>query len=174
MKPFWKQAAALLAVAFAVILLSPRVARGADLDVRAAVQYEVLHAQGYWSPSLRIGKNGGYGLRIGHLRAPGWAREVPDELIAQKPALKIDSLNYIGIEREWCDVRWCATLGAAKLTELTKINGTYYNFTLGLRYVIDKHWSIELTHFSHGSMLGIEKDKSNAGWNLLGVAYTWK
>lgn len=164
MKPFWKQAAALLAVALGLFMIGPRAARATDFDVRTSMQFEALHAQGYWSPALRIGENGGYGLRLGHLRAPEWARHVPG----------VESLSYIGVEREWCGVRWCGTLGVAKLTELTKINGTYYNFVLGVRYVIDKNWSLELTHFSHGALLGIENDKPNVGWNLLGVTYTWR
>jgi hypothetical protein len=153
-----------------VCIGASRNARANDLDVRASVGFEALHAQGYWTYGLRVGQDGGYGLRAGQLRAPSWSHRIPAEM----SEWKLDSLNYVAADREFCGTNWCGSLGIAHLSELTKINGTKTNFLLGIRYVINPEWSLELLHFSHGSMLGIEKGKSNSGWNFLQAVYTFK
>lgn len=158
---------------FASVMLSGK-AKADELDIRASVGFEALHAQGYWTYGVRVGQDGGYGVRLGQLRAPSWSHRIPQEITAVKPEWKLDSLNYVAVDKEWCGSNWCGTLGLAHLSELTKINGTKANFLLGVRYKMTEQHSIELMHFSHGSMLGIEKEKSNAGWNLLQYNYTWK
>jgi hypothetical protein len=161
----------LLGALLAAMFFPSRV-RAEDLNVRTGVGFEVLHAQGYWNYDARLGYDGGVGLRVGQLRAPAWAHRIPAEITNTKPEWKLDSLNYVAAEKEWCDVSWCGTLGVAHLSEVTKINGTKTNFLLGLRYVASKTISLELLHFSHGSALGIEQDKSNSGWNLIRIVYT--
>lgn len=144
-----------------------------DVRVRVSAATEVLHGQGYWSPALRVGHDGGWGLRIGSLKAPAWASEVPAELIALDDSFKLNSVSFVEADYEACGQRWCGAIGAARLNGLTPMNGTQWNFGVHLRYAIDINWSLVLDHYSHGSAFGIAKDKSNRGWNLLGVAYTF-
>ena len=155
--------------------------------VRVSVTTEALHGQGYWSPGIRIGKDGGYGLRFGSMRAPVWARRIPDNITVTDPRTgqrvsiplelgpewKIDSISYVEVDREFCGQRWCGGIGAARLNGHTYMNGSTWNFGLHVRYAIDRQWSLVLDHYSHGSMLGIAQDKSNRGWNLIGVAYSF-
>jgi len=60
--------------------------------------------------------------------------------------------------------------GAAYLSETTGVNGTRPNFATSFAYRLNNTTSLELTHYSHAAFLGIAKDKSNAGWNLLGIS----
>lgn len=141
--------------------------------VRVSLATEVLHGQGYWSPSVRVGQDGGWGLRVGSLRAPMWAKEVPDELIDANSKFKLNSASYLEVDREFCGQRWCGGLGVVYINDVTPMNGTKWNFGLHVRYAINVNWSLVFDHDSHGSMFGFAKDKSNRGWNLLGVAYTF-
>lgn len=141
--------------------------------LRISLATDVVHGQGYWSPGLRIGKDGGLGLRVGSMQAPMWAHAVPEHIQQTKPQLKLDSVSYIEVDKELCGERWCVGLGAAKLSGLTRMNGTEWNFGVHFRYAITENWSLVLDHYSHGSALGFAKDKSNRGWNLLGVAYSF-
>lgn len=143
------------------------------IRVRVSAATEVLHGQGYWSPSLRIGQDGGLGLRVGSMKAPMWAKEVPAELIEANSKFKLDSVSFVEADYEVCGQRWCGALGAARLNGLTPMNGTQWNFGVHVRYAINVNWSLVLDHYSHGTALGIATDKSNRGWNLLGVAYTF-
>jgi len=65
-------------------------------------------------------------------------------------------------------------LGSAYLFKLGPINGTHLNFSITSTYDIDENWRLFYRHFSHGSYLGIEKNKENSGWNLIGVLYKFK
>jgi hypothetical protein len=162
----------LWAVLLLSILVGPADA-SEGIRARVSVTTDVLHGQGYWAPSLRVGYDGGIGIRYSRLTAPMWAREIPDEFAAQAARWKIESAGVYEIDKEFCGTRWCGALGAAYINRHTVLNGTHWNFGLHIRYKIDHNWSLVLDHYSHGSMLGIADDKSNRGWNLLGVAYTW-
>lgn len=144
-----------------------------SVRLRVSVATEVVHGQGYWSPGLRLGHDGGWGLRAGALVAPVWAGAVPDHIRQAKPQFDLESHGYIGVDREFCATRWCAGLGIVRINGLSYMNGTRYNFGLYARYLIDRHWSLDYIHFSHGSALGIADDKSNRGWNLLGIGYSF-
>lgn len=140
-------------------------------EFRIGLGTEFIHGQGYWSPSLRIGEK--WGLRIGALNAPVWAESVPEHIQRAKPQFDLESHSYFGIDREFCGSHWCGGLGVVRINGLSYMNGTRYNFGVYGRYKIDKKWSIEYTHFSHGSALGIAEEKSNRGWNLIGLSYAW-
>lgn len=155
-------------------------------DVRARLFFttEMLHGQGYWSPGLRVGYDGGWGLRYSRLSRPYWAREIPQSVTTTHPQTgqqvsvplnlgdkwKIESAGLLEVDREFCGRRWCGALGAAYINRDTPMNGTRWNFGLHVRYAIDANWSIVYDHYSHGSMLGISQDESNRGWNLLGIS----
>lgn len=151
---------------------APLPAADLPFEVRAGVGFDALHGQGYWSPGVRLGNE--WGLRVGLLKAPMWAADVPGEIKAAKPQFDLTDVAYYGVEREFCGERWCGALGIARLSRLTELNGTKWNFMLGLRYKFSPEWSGGLIHFSHGSMLGIERDKANSGWNVLNVERTWR
>lgn len=170
----------LLGGLFVIILLTATTDAHAgpaddDQSIRARVSLstEMLHGQGYWNPGLRIGQDGGFGVRLGALRAPVWASRIPDEVKSAHPEWDIRSATYFEVDKEFCAQRWCAGLGVAKLSRTTYMNGTEWNFGTHLRYAIDKDWSITFDHYSHARALGFAPDKSNRGWNLLGVAYSF-
>lgn len=141
-----------------------------SIRARLSVTTEILHGQGYWSPGLRVGQDGGWGVRYARMSRPTWAREIPQNLnLGSK--WQIESAGLLEVDREFCGERWCGGIGVAHINRVTPMNGTLWNFGLHVRYAIDKDWSIVLDHYSHGSALGIAQDKSNRGWNLLGVSY---
>lgn len=166
-------------VLLAFVLLQNCAAHAGPADddqstrVRISLATDVIHGQGYWSPGLRMGTDGGFGLRIGSMQAPIWAKDVPEEIQNRKPQFNLDSVSYVEVDKEFCGELWCTALGAAKFSDLTRMNGTKWNFGVHIRYAIDRNWSLVFDHYSHGSALGFAKDKSNRGWNLLGVAYTF-
>lgn len=140
----------------ALIILSPRNAEAAD--IRLSLATEAYHGRGYSGTTVRIGENGGGGIRLGRLQAP--------ETFKQDATL-------IEADYELCGSAWCFGAGLAWITHATVLNGTQGNFGLHIRYQINANWSLVLDHYSHGRALGIEKDKSNRGWNLIGVAYSF-
>lgn len=62
--------------------------------------------------------------------------------------------------------------GGAYLFHTDNMNGTHLNFSLGAALNLGDHFRILFTHFSNGKdIFKWEKDKPNAGWNFLGLAY---
>ncbi len=62
--------------------------------------------------------------------------------------------------------------GGAYLFHTEKLNGTHLNFSLGAALNLGDHFRVFFTHFSNGrDVFKWEKDKPNAGWNFLGIAY---
>jgi len=128
-----------------------------SVKVRLSLTAEAYHGQGYWSPTVRIDPGVGIGLRIGTMRGH------PDQ----------PDVSFVELDKEFCYGHICGGLGGAHLSHVSHLNGTKWNFGLHARYQVAEHWSLVLDHYSHGRFLGIAKDKSNRGWNLLGVAYDW-
>ena len=173
MKTNWLRHVRNFLVIHCLTLLTGAALAEEEVRVRVSLATDVVHGQGYWSPMLRIGVDGGPGLRVGSMQAPTWSRSIPAEVVEKNPNFKLDSVSFFEVDYEVCGQRWCGALGAARLDGLTFMNGTPWNFGLHVRYAITQHWSLVLDHYSHGTMLGIAQDKSNRGWNLLGVAYTF-
>src|SRR3990167_3237273 len=157
----WKWLDALILAAMALMLWF-LLSGGAQAETRITMSGEAYHGRGYYGPSVRFGTESGYGLRLGALKAPDKA-----------PADKWRSLGFVELDGELCGDYWCGGAGIAYLTETTQLNGTRLNFGLHIRYKLDSHWSVAVDHYSHGRALGIAKDKSNRGVNLVGIAYSF-
>lgn len=114
------------------LILSP--ARACAADVRLTLGAEVLHMQGYSLADLRVGETGGYGVRVGLLRAPAWAGSVPEHIRTHKPQFDLQDVAYWGLDREWCGEAWCGGLGVVRLTDTSWANGTQWNFGLYASY----------------------------------------
>lgn len=174
-----RKGAITIAVLLGLVLLQNCTAHAGPADsdqstrVRLSLATDVIHGQGYSSANVRIGKDGGFGLRVGRMQPPAWAGDVPEQIKRAKPQFDLEAVSFVEVDKEFCGERWCAGLGVAKLSDKTFLNGTRYNFGVHFRYAIDTRWNLVLDHYSHGRMLGIAKEHSNRGWNLLGVAYSW-
>lgn len=66
--------------------------------------------------------------------------------------------------------RPASPLGTSRSSD---INGTRWNFELLVAYDFSRHLYAELTHYSHGSELGIRRDVPNAGWDFVGLGYAF-
>lgn len=64
-------------------------------------------------------------------------------------------------------------IGLVWLAETNKMNGTRFNSHFELQHKLTDRLSLSLSHISHGSKFGIEKNKSNQGWNWVGVTWKW-
>ena len=77
---------------------------------------------------------------------------------------------YLGAQRLFPHGSNRYGLGAVWVDDRNGINGTRWNFAISYEWRF-KWGSIEYFHISHGSLLGIKKDRPNDGWNLLGVSF---
>jgi hypothetical protein len=68
------------------------------------------------------------------------------------------------------DKSWELGFGLAYVSEVSAINGTHANFISTAGYCWQQ-WCARFMHLSHGTKLGIEKDRPNHGWNVLAVEY---
>jgi hypothetical protein len=149
--------------AYIFLLLLLVLTAPAHAETRITGNADALHGRGYYGASVRFEGQRGIGLRLGALKAPD-----------EQPAHEWRSVGYAEVDVELCgDSGFCVGAGVAYFTHTTHMNGTRPNFGLHVRYKLDEHWSVALDHYSHGSALGIAKDKSNRGWNLLGLAYNF-
>jgi hypothetical protein len=74
-----------------------------------------------------------------------------------------------GVDYVWTKSKWRFGFGTVWIDEENRINGTRWNFDLSLAYGLSSRVFVEYQHYSHGSILGIRKDESNEGWDLVGV-----
>jgi len=111
-------------------------------DLRLSVSEDFVHARGAMVVSARYG--GSWGARLGV-----WARESNVEPSAAN--------FFAGIDRVWTYSKW------------RDLNGTHWDFDVSLGYDLSGRVFVEYRHHSHGRKLGISKDASNDGWNLIGV-----
>jgi len=123
-------------------------------DLRLSVSDDFVHAPGSMVVSARYG--GGWGARLGF-----WARNSNVEASAPN--------FFFGIDHVWTYSKWRAGLGAVWIDELNDLNGTHLDFDVSLGYDLSSRVFVEYRHHSHGRKLGIRKDASNDGWNLVGV-----
>jgi len=49
------------------------------------------------------------------------------------------------------------------------VNGTRWNVDGSVAYDVTDRVFVEYQHYSHGAILGVKRDVSNGGWNLLGL-----
>ena len=123
-------------------------------DLRLSVSDDFVHARGSTLVSARYG--GAWGARLGV-----WARESHVE--ASKANF------FAGIDHVWTYSNWRAGLGAVWIDEVNDLNGTHWDFDVSLGYDLSNRIFVEYRHHSHGRKLGISKNASNDGWNLVGV-----
>jgi len=103
---------------------------------------------------------GRYGDAWG-IRAGAWLRQVHVE--GAPPDV------FAGVDHLWRSGKWRYGIGVVWIDKENRLNGTRWNFSLSVAYDLSDRYFIELLHFSHGSMAGIEKDADNVGWDLLGL-----
>jgi hypothetical protein len=123
-------------------------------DFRLSVSDDFVHARGAVVVSARYG--GAWGARLGF-----WARE---SNVGPSKAH-----YFAGIDHVWTYSKWRAGLGAVWIDEVNDLNGTHWDFDVSLGYDLSSRVFVEYRHHSHGRKLGISKDASNDGWNLVGV-----
>jgi hypothetical protein len=68
------------------------------------------------------------------------------------------------------DNSWELGFGISYVSKLSTVNGTHANFVSTAGYCWPQ-WCARFMHLSHGTLLGIEKDRPNHGWNVLAVEY---
>src|SRR5574341_848057 len=61
--------------------------------------------------------------------------------------------------------------GVVWLAETNRMNGTHWNSHFELAYDLGDQLALSLSHISHGSKFGIEKNKANRGHNWIGVVF---
>ena len=123
-------------------------------DLRLSVSDDFVHARGSMLVSARYG--GGWGARLGF-----WVRE---------SHVESSKANFFaGIDHVWTYSKWRAGIGAVWIDEVNDLNGTHWDFDVSLGYDLSSRVFVEYRHHSHGRKLGISKDASNDGWNLIGI-----
>jgi hypothetical protein len=123
-------------------------------DLRLSVSDDFVHARGSVLVSARYG--GSWGARLGF-----WARE---------SNVEPSSANFfVGVDHVWTYSKWRAGLGAVWIDKVNDLNGTHLDFDVSLGYDLSSRVFVEYRHHSHGRKLGISKDASNDGWNLIGI-----
>ena len=123
-------------------------------ELRLSVSGDFVHAPGATLVSARYG--GAWGARLGF-----WARESHAE--------SSKAHYFAGVDHVWTYSKWRAGLGAVWIDEANDLNGTHWDFDVSLGYDLSNRVFVEYRHHSHGRKLGISKDASNDGWNLVGV-----
>jgi len=123
-------------------------------DLRLSVSDDFVHARGAMLVSARYGGN--WGARLGF-----WARE---------SNVEPSKANFFaGIDHVWTYSKWRAGVGAVWIDEVNDLNGTHWDFDVSLGYDLSSRVFVEYRHHSHGRKLGISKNASNDGWNLIGI-----
>lgn len=57
--------------------------------------------------------------------------------------------------------KWDLNLGGAYISNISEVNGTHFNFSLGAGVNIGERFRVQFTHFSNAH------DEHNMGWNFL-------
>jgi len=138
----------LKALAILALLAAPAAAAG---DWAFELGPDVVHARGLrgWSVSV---DNESSRFRAGSFGQDGI------------------EVRFVGAEYVWRAGRRCRpSLGVAHLDALTPLNGTHWNFIVGARCRLTQAVFVGVMHLSHGRGLGIERRKTNNGFNFLTV-----
>lgn len=144
---------------FAVFSSAPAFASDeAEVRLRLSIGRDEMHSPG----SIAI--VGHYGGSWG-VTAAYWAHDSTERPSAPNLAL--------GGDYAWTWRDWRYGGGVVWIDQTDEINGTHWNFELLVAYDFSRHFYAELTHYSHGSDVGIKRDVPNAGWNFLGLGYAF-
>jgi len=128
------------------------------VELRLSVSEDFVHAPGTVVIAGRYG--GAWGARVGF-----WAGNSHIEPRAPN--------KFAGVDYVWTYSKWRAGLGAVWIDETNDLNGTHWDFDISLGYDLWNRSFVEYRHHSHGRKLGISKDASNDGWNLVGVGLSF-
>jgi hypothetical protein len=151
------RAAAVLAAIVALVFSSPSHAFDLSLEptrsaLRVTLAEDFVHANGSLVVSARYG--GAWGVRAGV-----WTHATGFE--GGKPS------GFAGANYMWTYGSWRAEFGTVWIDKTSDLNGTHWDFDVAAAYDLSNRWYLEWRHYSHGRKLGIAKDKSNDGWNLI-------
>jgi len=145
-------------VAFACLMaLGAAPARAWDETrpaLRLSLGLDVYRAPGTVVASARYGGN--WNVKVG-----AWVRDVHIQPEAPNALLGAD---YVLTKSKW---RFGA--GLVWIDEENNINGTRWNFDASVAYDMSDRVFFEYQHYSHGAILGLKKEASNGGWNLISV-----
>jgi hypothetical protein len=96
-----------------------------------------------------------------NVKAGAWVRDVHVQPGAPNVLL---GAGYVLTKSKW---RFGA--GLVWIDEENDVNGTRWNFDASVAYDMSDRVFFEYQHYSHGKILGLGKDVSNGGWNLISV-----
>ena len=148
-----------VAAVAALLVFLPGPARAWEFDetqpsLRLSLGLDVYHAAGAMVAQARYG--GSWNVKAG-----AWVRDV--HVHPEAPNVLLGG-GYVLTKSKW---RFGA--GVVWIDEENDLNGTRWNFDLSLGYDLSDRLFLEFAHYSHGSGLGIRRDKPNSSWNLFNV-----
>jgi len=127
-------------------------------DFRLSVLNDVTVGAGSVLVAARYG--GAWGVRAG-----SFVRDV--HVVPSAPNVMLGA-NYV-----WTYSRWRGGFGAVWFDKENANNGTRWNFDFTVSFDVTDRIYAEYQHNSHGSTIGIKTDRSNEGWNLLGIGFVF-
>jgi hypothetical protein len=146
-----------VALAWFMLAAAPVLAWGETKPgLRLSVLNDVTVGAGSVLVSARYG--GGWGLKAG-----AWVRDV--HVMPNAPNVLLGA-NYV-----WTYSKLRFGAGVVWIDQENANNGTRWNFDFTISYDLSDRVFCEYQHNSHGAMVGIQKDASNEGWNMLGIGF---
>lgn len=152
-----RRAAALALMCFAFAAAAPADAWSWDETkpaLRLSLGLDVYRAAGAMVASARYGGSW-------NAKASAWVRDV--HVQPEAPDF------LIGGGYAWTKSKWRFGAGLVWIDEENDVNGTRWNFDASVAYDMSERVFFEYQHYSHGAILGLKKDSSNGGWNLMSV-----
>ncbi|HET7766302.1 MAG TPA: hypothetical protein VFK92_14540 [Burkholderiales bacterium] len=144
---------------FVCLMLAAGPARAWQWDetkpaLRVSLGLDVYRAAGAMVATARYG--GAW-----NVKASAWVRDVH---------VQPEAPNYLlGAGYVVTKSRWRLGIGAVWIDQENDVNGTRWNFDVSVAYDVSSRVFFEYQHYSHGAVVGLQKDTSNGGWNLLGA-----
>jgi len=124
--------------------------------LRLSLGLDVFRAPGAMVATARYG--GAW-----NVKASAWVRDV--HVQPEAPNFLVGG-GYVLTKAKW---RFGA--GLVWIDEENNVNGTRWNFDASIAYDISPRMFFEYQHYSHGAILGLGKNSSNGGWNLVNVGW---
>jgi hypothetical protein len=148
-----------VALAWLVLAATPALAWDeTKRGLRLSVLDDITVGAGSVLVSARYG--GGWGLKAG-----AWVRDI--HVVPGAPNVLLGA-NYV-----WTYSKLRFGAGVVWIDQENSNNGTRWNFDFTISYDLSDRVFCEYQHNSHGSTLGIKKEVSNQGWNLLGIGFVF-